>query len=214
MTLQAKQPKGSSEKIFWSLYNVAEEHQVDGLSLNEALAIVRSIPKRNYRNWLAWKTGELNWKTMEEYPELTVVQVPQSKPNAKLGPDFEVTKTATYIRARGEIAAIDSEAVVNQNSREKLKSTGLFEINDKKFKVSVQGKEKSFLTSTQTLSLDELVFEDPLPEWVNDKFNVQLQWGEQFIRIVCQKKDAIQLKIARICDKEDKSLLKTWLSGL
>lgn len=198
----------ASRTELWSLYDQVEEHQVDGLNFAEVGTILKSVPVRNRHHWLAWKTGEKSWKPLSGFPELKMALKSALDRGSGLGPDEEVTKTATYIRNLG-LPLTDSDNISQSSDISKFST-----LIEKKFEIEIEGKNERFLTFTRSLSLGEIHLVDSLPDWVPSTFQLWLFNGKEKISLFCEKKRESNPE-NRIYIRENRKveLLKTWIFG-
>lgn len=198
----------TSRTELWSLYDQVEEHQVDGLKFAEVGIILKSVPIRNRHHWLAWKTGEKSWKPLSGFPELKTALKSVFDKGSGLGPDDEVTKTATYIRSIG-LPLAESESTIQAS--EVLNFSSLIA---KKFEIEIEGKNERFLTFTRAISLGELHLVDSLPDWVDSTFQLWLRNGNEKVTLSCeQKTEENPENIVYIRENRKVELLKTWIFG-
>ena len=205
----------ASPQILWSLYDQLEDHQIDGLLINEVLLVIKSVAPKNRGHWLAWKTGEKTWKPLLDYSELDPATKEEAPPVPSSKLDEEVTKTVTFIRV-GEIPPSENTSsgktlVLDDVDATDRRTNTRYH---KSFKISVTlDNKKAFVTRTVDASLEGLLLEDPLPAGSGELFRLELWRGDDHIELLCERAKQDNHTSLRIRENVREELYKKWLLG-
>lgn len=201
----------SSAKI-WSLFNLVDKNQYDGLSSEEARAIVMILSPEVRNQWFAFKAGWSEWKELKNCPSLlSMASVHQSTSVGYPVPEFSLKKAPQLQGVDLAQSDDENEPVEITESYSLAEPTSLFSQkgkknnslseeelaaqNRRKFKrveldlsVEILCQERSFETHTTDVSLGGIAVDGCLPDWIAGYCTVILWktgFDEEKIEFMC-----------------------------
>lgn len=207
---------------FWSLYNTTDEIRVDGLRTLQIQALLRCLARSSIQEWLVWQEGTSNWTHASEILERidgykASHRLPPTPPpvNSKTqGPFIDLRDATNVFPPSGKTDGSeedDAPSGAASNLPSDQRTTPRFELQLKAF-INFNGR--MIPNETANISVGGLKFRDPLPNEIENVFDVTLM--NQGIELVLrchgiQAKDEPTLTRAMIqsCNRMD--ILRMWI---
>ena len=205
----------NKEKI-WSLFDQIEQHQVDELSIYDVHTILRSVVPRRRKDWLAWRVGESQWKSISEFAELKIFQMTPPPPSQLVNNFSEITKTASRISHNmfnPETTSELNEAIpldMDESTGSDRRSLSRF---TREFEVKVQESTKTFETTTIDVSLDGLHLKKPVPSWAGSVFKLTLEKSGEKVELICELIKGKKSTALKIKENNQLDLYRKWILG-
>jgi hypothetical protein len=57
----------------WRLVHITKRYEIHGLSAEETVGFLASLPEKERENWFAWQPGSPQWQKASDYPELAAI---------------------------------------------------------------------------------------------------------------------------------------------
>jgi hypothetical protein len=209
----------------WRIYDLRTNCQVDHLNLYQVRALLSSMTRERYRDWVCWDASHLEWKSLGQFPELR---------KALLGYDSAITAVSeenVEERTEPEISKLTEnapgmETVIGSKANEP--ETNQCQVQDRRrhkrwpvnVAVELSSENYRIWTSTVDVSLGGLRFQERIPKRFEGLFKARITKGGHSIEVNCMalwdgiESDCFRAKVADESDNDQMQKLITKILGL
>lgn len=199
--------------VYWSLYHRDEKNQIDDLRTDQVEAVWAAIPVSHRSGWLIWREGFKTWKPFEEFP-IMLEDLRKTDVSRGFQPPVPPTK-AIEDQEREIESLLDHELNFTLTQRNHAHSESRRQGRyDGKFHVRIRVAENAFETQTANISMEGMLLQSPLPNWVPKYFTVELSLDGATIPLLCSSvkvdKGVPRVRV-RIESNDNCEVLRRWL---
>lgn len=155
--------------VYWSLFHHDEKNQIDDLKTDQVEAIWAAIPKSQRSQWLIWRESFRTWKPFTEF-SLLIEDLRKERPRSEPPP---MPPKVIEDQEREIEALLESEFNLTTTARNlalaENRKQGRY---DGKFKLRVRSADKVYDGQTANISMEGMLLQKPLPDWVPKYFTV------------------------------------------
>ena len=193
--------------FYWSLYNEAEQNQIDDLRTDQVEAVYAAIPERQRVDWFIWRDGTNDWKPFTDFPELLLslrkiegqsVWTPPPPQSTGSGRSQKPARSKSSEKASSKSpprtgpGPAKFELDTDANGDLTLVRTRLGEDRgnfrfETELEVRIMVADKTYANTTVNISLKGMQLKGALPKNLPRYFNVEIRKKDQVIPVVCSE---------------------------
>lgn len=192
---------------FWSLYNTTDEIRVDGLRTLQIQALLRCFARSSIQEWLVWQEGTANWQNASEVLE-------QIDDYTQKGPFIDIQDPAKVFPPSRKTDGSEEDESQDQGLIKRPSDQRTTPRFDLQLKAFVNFKGRMIPNETVNISVGGIKFRNPLPDEIENVFDVTLmnQGIELVIRchgIQAKGEPTLTRAMIQSCNRMD--ILRMWI---